>query len=120
MQPTLEIHPELHQEFQFAENQVSTGCCCWWNSRPVYKIGENNQLTPITKSISFKERIIAEKKLAEIIKLKFEDDAVDNDAAFERLKLKINYGLDKGKPITEKRLLKIIDAIHELKHEYKC
>jgi len=46
MQPTLEIHPELHQEFQFAENQQSTGCCCWWNSKPVYKIGKDNKLTP--------------------------------------------------------------------------
>ena len=119
MQPTLEIHPELHQEFQFAENQQSSGCCCWWNSKPVYKVGKDNKLTP-SKSLSFKERVKAEKKLAEIIKLKFEDDAIDNDKAFKRLIQKINYGLDKGKPITEKRLLKIIDAIHELKHEYQC
>jgi len=119
MQPTLELHPELHQVFNFAENTQSSGCCCWWRSKPItYTVSKDRVLVPSPSVLSFKEKLVAERRLIDIIKVSLGDDAIENEKAFQRLKLKVNDSLDKGDPITEKRLAKIVNAIFELKKEY--
>jgi hypothetical protein len=119
MQPTLDLHPELHQVFNFAENQQSQGCCCFWKSKPVYKIDKKNTLIPSPSTLSFVERLVAEKRLSDIVKSKFENDPIENDRAFQILKLKINDSLNTGEKITDKRLAKIVNAVYELKRELK-
>jgi len=118
IQPTLA--PTLHQEFNFAEDTESSGCCCFWKSRPahreVFLVSEDHTLTP-NANPSHRQRIIANQRLAEIVLDKFEDDPIENDRAFEMLKLRINDNLDNGDPITTKRLMAIISAIYEIKRE---
>lgn len=118
MQPTLQIHPEVNQIFHFAENQQSTGCCCFWKSKPIYTIDNNDKLV-LSPKMTFGDRIIAEHRLARLIETQFEDDPVKNNEAFKRLKEKIGDTLTKGKPITEERLLRIAEAIYQLKREYR-
>ena len=118
MQPTLEVHPELHQVFNFAEGTQSSGCCCWWRSKPVSYTVNKGVLVPSPK-MTFQERVVAEHRLARLIETKFEDDPVENDKAFKRLKEKIGDSLNKGKPITEERVLRIAEAIYELKREFR-
>ncbi|MEN8236151.1 MAG: hypothetical protein ABFQ95_01160 [Pseudomonadota bacterium] len=118
--PTLEVHPELHQEFHFAPDTQASGCCCFWKAKPVkgseYTVNAQNELVSKV-NLTFTERVIAEQKLAELIKMKFDDDPIQNDKAFERLRLKINDDLASGDPITDERLAKFVEAIHELKSE---
>ena len=120
MSPTLEIHPELHQEFHFSDNTKASGCCCFWKSKPVkvseYTINAQNELVG-AKELKFRERVEAQRKLAEIVKMKFQDDPIENDKAFERLKMKIDFDLDGEDPITDERLARIVEAIHELRKE---
>jgi len=119
MKPTLEVHPELHQIFNFAEDTQSSGCCCWWRSKPVsYTVDKQNNLIPSPK-MTFQHRVVAEHRLARLIQTKFEDDPVENDKAFKRLKEKIGDSLTQGKPITEERILRIAEAIYELKREFR-
>jgi len=117
MQPTLDLHPEVNQIFHFAENTASTGCCCFWKSKPVYTVTKDDKLT-VSPRMTFQQRIVAEHRLAMLIETKFEDDPVENDKAFKRLKEKIGDNLTQGKPITEERILKIAEAIYELKREF--
>lgn len=117
--PTLDLHPEIHNEFNFAPDTDSEGCCCCWRSRPAkkaYMIDNQNRLRPVER-LSMRARIEANRRLANILKKKFEDDPIDNDKAFEMLKFKINYDLDNHKKITDDVLTEIINAIYEVKKE---
>ena len=120
MNVTLDLHPELHNEFNFAEGTESAGCCCFWSSKPSkqYSVDEQNRLVP-KRQLSFKKRIEAEKKLANIIRMRFEDDPIENDQAFKCLKFKINDNLESGAPITDERLMIIVNNIYELKKEIR-
>ena len=118
MQPTLDLHPEVNQIFNFAENQQSNGCCCFWKSKPVYTITKDNKLA-LSPSMTFQQRVVAEHRLARIVETQFEDDPIENDRAFKRLKEKIGDNLTQGKPITEDRVLKIVNAIYELRREFE-
>jgi len=112
------LHTEYHPEFHFAPETESSGCCCFWRSKPkkIYAINSCNELVSKEK-LKFRERVEATKKLAEIIKMKFDDDPIENDKAFERLKAKIGFDPNSGEKITDQRLAEIVDAIHELKKE---
>ena len=116
---SLDAHPELHNEFHFAENTNSRGFCCCWTSdtaKPAYIFDSENNLKP-TKKITFKERIVANQRLADILKRKFDNEALDNNEAFELLKEKINEKSFEENSITDERLIKIVNAIWEIKKE---
>lgn len=118
MQVNAVFHPELHNEFHFAENSSSMGCCCYWKSKPIntYKITREGIFVP-QKQISFKERIESEKKLANIIRMRFDKDPIENDNAFKKLKARLGDRMDSGEIIDDKRLMKIVNEIYELKKE---
>lgn len=120
MAVNLDLHPELHQEFHFAENTNSKGFCCCWSSetaKPVYIFDSENNLKP-TKKITFKERIVANQRLAEVLKRKFDTNPLDNNEAFEMLKDKINEKSFEDTPITDERLIKIVNALWQIKKEF--
>ena len=117
IQPTLDLHYENH--FAFADNAESKGCCWCWKSisKPKeFSINDDFELVP-QRRCNYRERIIANQRLGQLIKSKFEDDPIENDEAFEILKKKINDPLKNGDPITSSKLAKIIIAINELKEE---
>jgi hypothetical protein len=116
-QPTLDLHPENH--LHFAQNTDSKGCCCFWKSKSKpkeYYVNEKLEIQP--KKCNYRQRIIANQRLAELIMLNFDNDPIENDKAFERLKLKINDPMNNGDKITPDKLAKIITAIAELKAEF--
>lgn len=120
IQPTLEIHP--HQEFHFAENTDSKGCCCFWRSktkRPkeyyIDKHGTIKAFNGTTNKVA--SRIRANQRLARLVQNKFEDDPIETNIAFERLRMKINHNFENGDRITEERLMDIVNAIYEVKKE---
>jgi len=120
MQPTLEIHPQYNQEFNFSSDTEAAGCCCFWKAKPkareIYAVNGQNQLVSKDK-LKFRERVEALEKLSEILKMKFDDDPIENDKAFERLKMKVRFDTESGEPITDQRLAEIVEAIYELKKE---
>lgn len=118
--PTLDLHPENH--FQFAPNTDSNGCCCCWKSKTVkeFHVNSKNELEKCDKKIdNFNARILSNRRLAEIIKSKFEDDPIENNLAFEKLCVRINENFDKDDSITHDRLYQIINAIYEMKKEIR-
>ena len=118
IQPTLAAH--YHQEFHFADNTESTGCCCFWKSKgkapSQFYIDEAGVLHS-RKKTKYRERIVANQRLGELIKKKFDHDPIENDKAFEMLKDKINDSMENGEPITSEKLGRIVSAIYELKRE---
>lgn len=119
-QPTLNISP--HQEFHFAENTDSKGCCCYWKSKAAkphteYMVDKKGIFHPKVK-VSVKDRIVANQRLANLLVRKFEKDAIDNEKAFQMLKEKINDTMEDD-PITDERLVKIVSEIHHLKERVK-
>lgn len=120
--PSLEIHP--HQEFHFADNTDSQGCCCCWQSKskeqPEYYIKKSGIFVPKKNStMSVEDRIKANCRLANIVQSKFEDDPIDNNQAFDRLRLRINHNFESDESITEEKLIHIINAIYEIKADAK-
>lgn len=110
--PTLDLHPENH--FEFAENTDSQGCCCFWKSisKPKeYFVNEKNELTP--KKCNYRERIIANQRLSEIIKGEFKLDPISANDAFELIQMRVN--MSNGDPLTSDKLIKIINEIHAIK-----
>ena len=119
VQPTLELHP--HQEFHFAQDTDSHGCCCCWRSRSKkpkeYYVNHNAELTPMRNTTKKVEaRITANRRLAELVKKKFEDAPLDDNILFDRLRDRINDRFEHEK-ITEERLIDILRAIREIKDE---
>jgi len=117
VQPTLEIHP--HQEFHFADNTDSSGCCCFWRSRSrpqEYTVDEHGTLHPKRRA-SVRERIVANQRLSALIRKKFENDPIENDKAFELLKERIQDPMTNGHPITDEKLVKIVNELYKLKRE---
>ena len=120
MQPTLELHPEFHQEFHLAEGTNSKGCCCFWKSKTPkeYFVKKDGTLSPFkstTKKVH--HRIIANQRLAKLVQDKFEKDPLENNQAFERLREKVNYTFDGSEKITEDALILIVNAIYQVKKE---
>lgn len=119
VQPTLELHP--HQEFHFADDTDSGGCCCCWRSRSrkpkEYYVNRHAELTPMRSTTKKVEaRIVANRRLAEIVKKKFEDTPIEDNLLFDKLRERINYSFESER-ITENRLIEIIQAIREIKAE---
>jgi hypothetical protein len=115
--PTLDLHNQ--NEFHFADGTDSCGCCCCWRSRPAkveYKINESQHFVE-TKSKRESNRKLVEDKLRAMILEKFDEMPEDNEVLFERLKMKIGEDLTGSKPMTEERILKIINAMAELRSE---
>lgn len=122
VQPTLDIHPQM--EFHFAENTDSSGCCCFWRSRTVrpneYFVSKMGFIEPFKKNKNENEaRIVANNRLADLVVAKFDESPVENHIAFERLRERINHDFDNGDPITEEKLMAIVNAIYEVKEEVK-
>lgn len=121
VQPTLEIHP--HQEFHFAENTDSSGCCCFWKSKArkpkEYYVNSRGVLEPFngtTKKVA--ARIRANQRLARLVESKFEEDPIENNEAFNKLRKRINYNFEAEK-ITEEQLMLMVNAIYEVKKEIR-
>lgn len=116
MQNTLDLHPELNQVFNFAENTETVGCCCFWRSKPVsYAVNKKNILVPSPKNETCFDRIMSEIRLQEIIKNQF--DKEDRHEALQLIKNRIRDPLALGEPITEERLNAIVQAIYAIKLE---
>lgn len=121
IQPTVELHP--HQEFHFAENTDSVGCCCFWKSKTVkpkeYKVKKNGDLKALRLSSKInQERIVANARLSSLVTSKFENDPIDSDYAFEQLRQKVNHDFYQ-EPITIEALQHIVNAIYEIREEHK-
>lgn len=120
---TATIHPEIHNEFHFAEGTEVQSSCCFacWHSKPKspveFTVNKNDELKPQFKECDHRKRIIANQRLGRIVKGKFSDDPIANNDAFERLKMKLNDSMDKADPITSEKLERIVNAIYELKRE---
>ena len=113
---------QFHESFQFAENTDTKKCCCWFQSRAVpheYVVDDRFVLHGRTQPVPYRERILANKRLGELIRAKFDQDPIENDEAFERVKKKINDNLSNGDPLTSEKLAKVINAIHQIKEEMK-
>lgn len=119
VQPTLEIHP--HQEFHFADNTDSQGCCCFWKSKSKAKeyLVDDNDVFHGRRRTTVRERIISNQRLANILMRKFEDDAIDNEEAFQELKKRINDPMNNGHPITDEKLVRIVNELYALKKKLK-
>lgn len=120
MQPTLEIHP--HQEFHFSENTDSKGCCCFWKSKSIipkeYFVRKSGDLEPFRfKFRDHEARIIANQRLAQLVKKKFVSDPINENLAFDMLAQRVNHDFKNGDKITEKKLIAIINAIYEIRKE---
>jgi hypothetical protein len=116
MQVNLDLHPQLHQVFNFAENTESMGCCCFWRSRPVnYIVNKKNILVPSPKNETCFDRMMSEIKLQDMIKNQF--DKKDRNEGLQLVKNRIRDPLCLGEPITEQRLNKIVQAIYAIKLE---
>jgi len=122
MGANLELHPEIHNEFHFAEGTEVQSSCCFacWRSKPKaareYTVDKQDRLKPQYKECNHQKRIIANQRFGRLIKSKFNDDPIENNEAFERLKMKINDNLDE-EPITSEKLERIVNAIYHLKRE---
>jgi len=118
-QPTLDLHPE--NEFHFANNTDSRGCCCFWESKSKpkeYYVNENGTLEPFKSSTeAVNARIRANKRLAKLVSSKFDNDPIDNNEAFERLRRRVNHDFDNGEKITEEKLIAIVNAMYQIKRE---
>jgi len=119
VQPTLEIHP--HQEFHFAENTDSQGCCCCWKSKvkPKEYFVDDKDIFHSRKNISVRERILSNQRLANVLTRKFDHEAVDNEEAFQELKKRINDPMSNGQPITDEKLVRIVNELYAMKKEFK-
>jgi len=120
MQPTLEIHP--HQEFHFAENTDSKGCCFCWKSNTVrpkeYYVGSNGDLEPFKSRFKdHKARIVANQRLAKLVKEKFESDPINEAIAFDILASRVNHDFRNGDRITDEKLIAIINVIYQIRKE---
>jgi hypothetical protein len=116
MQVNLDLHPQLHQVFNFAEITESMGCCCFWRSRPVnYTVNKKNILVPSPKNETCFDRMMSEIKLQDMIKNQF--DKKDRNEGLQLVKNRIRDPLCLGEPITEQRLNKIVQAIYAIKLE---
>ena len=120
MEATLDLHPEFHNEFHLAPDTESEGNCCCWKSKPAKKkefvVKEDGTLVAVRKA-QYKDRIEANQRLSELLKMKFDNDPIDNNKAFELLKKRINDPMQNGDPITSEKLAKIILAIHQIREE---
>ena len=121
IQPT--ITPTLHNEFHFAEGTEVTSNCCFgcWRAKPKdpkeFTVDKHGRLKPHEKQCDHKARIIANQRLAKLIRSKFEDDPIENNEAFERLTKMINDPLTNGDAITTECLERIVGAIYRLKED---
>ena len=122
--PNVSIAPtiDLHQEFAFAENTDTVGCCCCFKSKAVrpqqevYVNHEGKIEKFKRKGSAFESRVRANAHLAEIVKSRFKDDPIANDEAFKMLRSRVNHDFDGGE-ITAEKLQVIVEAIYSLKKE---
>lgn len=120
IQPTLDIH----QEFHLAENTDSRGCCFCWKSTAVkpkeYWVASNGNLEPFkSKFKDHKARILANQRLAKLVKDKFESDPINELIAFDILASRVNHDFKNGDKITDEKLMAIINMIYEIRREIK-
>ena len=120
IEPTLIIQPT--QVFHFAPNTNSCGCCCFWRSRSVkkdYFVRKDGIIEVANENIKKVEnRILANKRLAALVKSRFKYDMVDENQAFERLRKLINFDFDLDDRITEEQLISIVNAMYIVKLEF--
>lgn len=116
--PTLDLSPT--QVFNFAQDTDSAGCCCCWKSKKhkpakEYYVNKHDELTPLRNTTRKVEaRIIANRRLAEIVRKKCSNDPLEDNKAFDLLRQRINHDFERDK-ITEERLIDIIRVINEVK-----
>jgi len=116
------IEPQLHlhSHFEF-DNSFNNMRCCWWCCwcpRPKQKVPKEyhvNKDYHLERWSNSKggdiARVIANRRLADILQKKFKDEPVKNEVAFALLKMKLEDNFANGNPITNEKLGKIIRAI---------
>jgi len=120
LQPTLSLEPHLHQEFTFAEDTNSGGCCCFWRSRSAkpqeYYVNSNHTFERFRLTEQQVEsRIRANQRLAEILQSKLKDDPIGDNAKFEELRQRVNHDFRED-PITSEKLEKIVSILQEMRN----
>lgn len=118
--PSLEGH--YHQEFNFSDNNETTGCCAgicgYFRSKPKEFYLNEDYIFEQRKKMDYNERIESNIRLCELIKYKLNpNDPTQANRMFERLKLKIHDDLMEHDPISSEKLAKVINAIYSLKQE---
>ena len=120
METTLDL---CHNEFHFSDDNDKCGCCWFWrswkkNKKELYvtRDGKVTDLNPNTTS-KVQARIEANANLASLLHNQLTQSAVDENIAFDKLRDKINHNFAGQNKITEKVLIDIINALHEVKQE---
>jgi len=122
--PTVSVAPtiDLHQEFAFAENTDTCGCCGCFKSKTVRPkqevyVNKHGQIEKFRdKGNMFQSRLRANSHLAELVKSRFADDPIANDEAFKTLRERLNHDFEED-PVTAEKLIVIIEGIYSLKSE---
>lgn len=118
----LTFQPDFHQEFTFADNTDSYGCCCCWSSKTVrpneYYVNSKGQLEHFYDHSKKKEaRLRANQRLQKVVEKKFKGDPIDESEAVEKVAKKVKHKFDEPRKINESTLNEILLAIYELKKE---
>ena len=112
MVANLELHPEIHNEFHFAEGTEVTSSCCFacWRSKPkakktdrvtVIKSDERTHLSKTKKTVKFTVKNDERPQLA-------------NREPFENIKLQSDSIEEEGSEITQKKLETLFNALYEI------
>lgn len=120
IQPTLEIHP--HQEIHLPENADSGGCCFCWKSRSLRKkefyVSKNGEFEPFKFRFNdHQSRIIANQRLAKLVRKNFKSDPINENIAFDILAHRVNHDFNNGDKITEDKIIAIINMIYQIRKE---
>jgi hypothetical protein len=118
------VEAHYHNEFKFAKNTDSKGCCCFWKSRTVrpkeYYVDKAGELTPFKSRFKqHEDRIQANRRFAEIGRDKFVSDPINENIAFEMLAHRVNHDFSKNDKITEEKLMAIVNEIHKIREEIR-
>ena len=116
----LTFQPDFHQEFTFADNTDSFGCCCCWSSKTVrpneYYVNSKGQLERFYDHSKKKEaRLRANQRLQKVVEKKFRGDPIDESEAVEEVKKKTKHDFSRPAKIKESTLNEILVAIYEIK-----
>ena len=118
----LTFQPDFHQEFTFAENTDSIGCCCCWKSKTIrpkeYYVNSKGELESFYDSKKTQEaRLRANQRLQKVVEKKFQGDPIEESEAIEKVSEKVKHKFDTSAKIKESTLNSILSAIYEIKKE---
>ena len=109
---TGELHPEIHNEFHFAEGTEVTSSCCFgcWRSKP--KAKKTDRITVIQSDE--RTHLSKTKKTVKFTVKNDERPQLANREPFENIKLQQNDSIEEeGSEITSQKLEKIFNNLYE-------